>query len=574
MRRTSKLTNHKIQSKVMLILVPLVMVASFSYLVIKAMYDPRVPFLRTDTNANWILYPFSTEVTVRRDNFINLTIEFTKDFELAAKPSKVYLYIKGFKEYHLWINDNQLLADSAGRTNWKRARILEISQFLKEGTNTIRVEVTNRYGPPALWLYSQGLQDDIKTDTTWTASVLGSPAVPAGLANDCFLHPISLQGVRPFDALSKKLLMLILFFFISSAAFWLCNYGQRDTKSNTRQALRFLICTPKCVLMICIVLWIIVFINNAPKIPLDGMGFDVKGHLYYVQYLLDHRSIPLANEGWETYQPPLFYLASAIVMSLSRLFLAQSRALYSLKLIPFLCGMGQICLAYFAARIVFPNSKTKQALSVAIAALIPMNIYISSYFSNESLSAFLMGLAILVTIIILNSNRSSSKLYCILGLVIGLALLTKFTILTILPVIFLVLLYKLLSEEKRSITKLGRNLGLMFLVIVVVAGWFYVRNWMHFGKVFVGNWDCSLISPIHPGGRTRDFTRTNTFANSARYLPCLTLPVPIRFLILSIQRSGAMRFLAAGVSMCTVRPGIMNICLQSIFLQYPLPWQL
>jgi hypothetical protein len=225
------------------------------------------------------------------------------------------------------------------------------------------------------------------------------------------------------------------------------------------------------------------------------MGFDAGAHFYYVQYILNHRSIPLANEDWETYQPPLFYLVSAMVMLLSRLFFAQSCALYSLKLIPFLCGIGQICLAYFASRIVFPDSKTKQTLSIAAAAMIPMNVYISSYFSNESLSALLIGLAIFVTIIILNSNHSSSKQYCILGLVIGLALLTKFTVLAVLPVIFLVLLYKLLSEEKCSITKLGRNLSLIFLVIVVVAGWFYVRNWMHFGKVFAANWDCSLVSP-------------------------------------------------------------------------------
>jgi tetratricopeptide (TPR) repeat protein len=64
-----------------------------------------------------------------------------------------------------------------------------------------------------------------------------------------------------------------------------------------------------------------------------------------------------------------------------------------------------------------------------------------------------------------------------------------------LPVVFLLLLYKLLAEEKCPIAKLGRNLGLMFLVIIIVAGWFYMRNWLHFNKVFVSNWDCSLMSP-------------------------------------------------------------------------------
>jgi hypothetical protein len=491
-----KLTSHRTQTKVMLTFITLVMVISVSYLVVKAVYDPRIPFLKTDANANWILYPFSSNIALRRNNFIGLITEFTKDFELAAKPSsKVYLYLKGFKEYSLWINDNQLSVNSAEMVNWKKAYALEISQFLKEGTNTIRVDVANKYGPPALWLYSRGLQDDIKTDVTWSTSVLGSPAVAAGLANDCFLHPISLQGIRPFDALSKKLLILVLFFFISSVVFLLYSYGQRIIKPDSHPSLRFLTFTPGCILMVCITVWMIVFINNAPKIPLDSMGFDADAHLYYVEYILNNRSIPLANEGWQTHQPPLFYLVSALVMSLSRMFFAESRALYSLKLIPFLCGVGQICLAYFAARMVFPNSKAKQSLSVVITALIPMNIYISSYLSNETLSAFLISLAIFITILILNSNYHSPKLYCVLGLVIGLAILTKITALTVLPVVFLVLLYKLFSEEKCSITRLGKGLGLMFLVIIVVAGWFYARNWMHFGKIFVTGWDYSLVSP-------------------------------------------------------------------------------
>ena len=118
-----------------------------------------------------------------------------------------------------------------------------------------------------------------------------------------------------------------------------------------------------------------------------------------------------------------------------------------------------------------------------------MNIYISHYLSNESLCALLICASILATIIILNSSQNLSRQFCALGLITGLALLTKFTTLTILPVIFLILLYKLLSEEKSPFVKLARYFSLMLLPIVAVAGWFYVRNWIHFGKPLVGNWD-------------------------------------------------------------------------------------
>jgi len=468
----------------------LMVVASFSYLIIIAIHDPRIPFLKTDANADWIVYPFPAKLTSRDKGLLNLTTRFTKSFVLKAKPSSVDLYIKGFKEYSLWINDRQLSDDSLDRINWKRVHIWKVSQFLKEGTNIINVEVVNKSGPPALWLYSQGLQNDIKTDTSWTACISGRTAVSASLAKGGFLHPISLQFISPLDAIRKKLPMLILFFIISSTVFWLIDYIQKNPGPGARRFLRFLTFTPKRVLIICIMLWIIGFINNAPKMPIADHGYDVKGHLDYVKYIIAHKSIPLANQGWESYQPPLFYLVSAVIVSLNRLFLSSSQALESLKVVPFLCGIGQIILIYFASRRVFPGSHTKQSLSVIAMTMIPMNIYISSYFSNESLSALLMSLAILTTIIILYSDRGSLMLYCSLGLVIGLALLAKFTVLTILPIIFLVLLYKLLSEDKHPITKIGLNLGIMFLLIAVISGWFYVRNWLHFSKALVGNWDC------------------------------------------------------------------------------------
>jgi hypothetical protein len=97
----------------------------------------------------------------------------------------------------------------------------------------------------------------------------------------------------------------------------------------------------------------------------------------------------------------------------------------------------------------------------------------------------------LITIVILNKKHSTSKLFCVLGLVTGLALLTKFTAVIILPVIFLILLYKLLYEERCPLVRLGGYLGLTALLIVTVAAWFYARNWIHFGKVFIGNWDPS-----------------------------------------------------------------------------------
>jgi hypothetical protein len=482
--------DHKVQLKIV-VLIFLVIASSFSYLFIKAIYDPSIPFLRIDSRANWIMHRLSPELKARSGSFIHLTTEFSKDFELVAIPSRSLLYLRAFKQYDLWINDKKVQVNTTAQTNWKKTSIPEITKYLKEGTNTIKVKVTCDYGPPALWLYTEGLENNLKTDSSWTISVTGRSPLAASLANDCLVHPISKEGIKPYKAAIQKLPNLILFFVISFAIFWLHRYKHKNATLNRHPVMGLLTFNPRSVLIISIVAWIILYITNMPKIPLT-LGFDAIGHLQYVQYLLDHHALPPAVEGWQAYNPPVFYLVSAIIFSLTRVFIHEGYAAYSLKLIPLFCGIGQICIVYFASGLCFPNSKTKQALSIAISAMIPMNIYICHYFSNESLCAFLMGLSLLVTIIILNRNRSSTGLFCILGLVIGFAMLTKVTAITILPVIFLVLLYKLKHEEKCHLNDLLYYLGLMFLLTVFVAGWFYFNNWKYFGKVFIGNWGPSL----------------------------------------------------------------------------------
>jgi 4-amino-4-deoxy-L-arabinose transferase-like glycosyltransferase len=465
--------------------------ASIFYLFLIARYQRDIPFLRTSAEANWIVYYLYPDTITRGSNLTNITTDFTKDFNLPSVPPKAELHIRAFKKYHLWINDDEFLRSPATQTNWKKMDTLDISQLLVKGRNTIRVQVTCDYGPPALWLYASGLQEDIRTDTTWKTSISGSPYFAAGLAKDSFVPPAGLDGPRPFRSFAGRFPMLVLFFCVSCLVFYFYSYMQKSAELAGYSAARFFVFTPKFVLIVSIAIWTVVFINNASQVPLD-LGFDTNGHLEYIRYILVHHTVPLANQGWQAYQPPLFYALSALFFSFAKGIFSGETAYTILKLIPFLCGVGQIFAVYFSSKLVFPGSTNKQALSVAFAALIPMNIYISHYVSNESLCAFLIGVLILVTIVIL-SRGGSTKLFCILGVVAGLALLTKLTVLVVLPVVALILLYKLISEKKRSLVTVAGYFGLTIAIAVGLAGWFYFRNWINFGKIFIGNWDHAAV---------------------------------------------------------------------------------
>lgn len=53
--------------------------------------------------------------------------------------------------------------------------------------------------------------------------------------------------------------------------------------------------------------------------PFTIRSHDVGGHLHYIDYLLQNRAIPAIHEGWQTYQPPLYYILAACCYKLLNL---------------------------------------------------------------------------------------------------------------------------------------------------------------------------------------------------------------------------------------------------------------
>jgi hypothetical protein len=47
------------------------------------------------------------------------------------------------------------------------------------------------------------------------------------------------------------------------------------------------------------------FINNVPQLP-RSVGFDAVAHEQYIQFIQQRHALPLADDGWEMYQPPLY----------------------------------------------------------------------------------------------------------------------------------------------------------------------------------------------------------------------------------------------------------------------------
>jgi hypothetical protein len=60
---------------------------------------------------------------------------------------------------------------------------------------------------------------------------------------------------------------------------------------------------------------VLYFLNT----PFGMRTHDVGGHLQYIEYLVNNHSIPAIHYGWQTYQPPLYYLVAAFFYKLLNL---------------------------------------------------------------------------------------------------------------------------------------------------------------------------------------------------------------------------------------------------------------
>ena len=66
--------------------------------------------------------------------------------------------------------------------------------------------------------------------------------------------------------------------------------------------------------------------------------------------------------------------------------------------------------------------------------MLPVNLYSAAYFSNESLHTLLASLVLIATVDVLLVRRPRVWRLALLGTLLGLAALTKFTVLVLLPV--------------------------------------------------------------------------------------------------------------------------------------------
>jgi tetratricopeptide (TPR) repeat protein len=466
----------------------LLLVLGLAFLWRQCARNPAIGFLDGHGKAAWIVYPKPPEGRPFSDS--EISAEFHRSFELREAPANSTLAVRAFRRFEIKVN-GVAVAHPAGRpSNWKEAATFDVAGMLRAGTNEISVTVFNEQGPPALWLSLETGAFVINSGSDWEASLLGAAwrsARPASAPPELEPGNLLYGAERTTTGLYKSLPMLLLFTLVSCGiAFAAWRLGFKVTGSAP------VIASPAKLLgwmvMVLGFLWAALFMNNLRSLPRE-IGFDVNAHLEYINYILQAKALPLANQGWEMYQPPLYYLLNAVIAAASGADAHSDWTISLIRLFGLATGVAHFVVVFFALRLLFPKQLGAQWFGMLLAAFLPEHLYISQYITNESLSAAWVTGALFFCLRLTGRPSESRGAALGVGLCLGAALLTKSTALLAVPFIAGVLVQRVIKGAPQETVAPIWTAVTVFLATLAVAGWHYLRVWIHFGTPFVFNWD-------------------------------------------------------------------------------------
>src|SRR5437870_5314393 len=392
--------------------------------------DPAINFLRRDKRAEWIVFPAAVDAHAHW--FASLDATFRREFTLMDRPATAHLSICAMRRAEVKINGTPV--PFPPNRNWKKIGTADVAGQLHAGTNVIEARVFNHNGPPALWLSLTTDQLSLLSDKSWEVSFAGSSWRPAALAA-AMKKPgpgnSIAGGEDTFDAAKNTWLLWIVVIALASVIAFIWSRSFDTSRAPWLE---------KTLLLIIAGLWLLLFWNNARMLPFHA-GFDSKEHLKYINYIQERRALPSPNEGWEMYQPPLYYLIAAASLSACNLSINDSSSVLVLRLFGAFLGIAQFVFIFWSLRLLF--SARTAFIGLLLAAFLPMHLYLAHYVTNEMLAAALATATLYLCLRLLNSDTLRASQFVWLGLAVSAAMLAKATDVLLLPVVIVAIVGKL-----------------------------------------------------------------------------------------------------------------------------------
>jgi 4-amino-4-deoxy-L-arabinose transferase-like glycosyltransferase len=223
---------------------------------------------------------------------------------------------------------------------------------------------------------------------------------------------------------------------------------------------------------------------------------DEPAHYNYVRYLAENGRFPVLHYGdyphayleqikaarfpphmsiepirYEFWQPPLYYLLATPVYKLF------NGALVPMRLLSVVLGAGVVAMAHTITLAVRPGHRTLALGVAAFVAFVPMHLTMMASVNNDALAELLLAIVMLLLIRMARDSIEEGEMtprlsdLVVIGLLLGLGLVTKATVYVAIPLA----LIALLLAERRPVPLAQRALALFVPALVLAIPW-YIRN--------------------------------------------------------------------------------------------------
>jgi len=220
-------------------------------------------------------------------------------------------------------------------------------------------------------------------------------------------------------------------------------------------------------------------VHNGLTFPLFG-SYDAYGHFTYVWYLAQTGRVPLPTSGWEFFHPPLYYALMALIWKA----LAGIDPVVRLRVGVVIVAVAS--LVHWAAvsdilRRRLPAERLVRLLAGGFMLFLPVHLYSAAFLGNEGLGAVLCTSAFVTLLAGLRQPTWTRS--ALLGLLLGLAMLTKVTALAAVCGCLGTIVTKGLWQ--RRVREEGLHFAVTAAVLLATCGWYYARNVEHYGTPLV-----------------------------------------------------------------------------------------
>lgn len=232
----------------------------------------------------------------------------------------------------------------------------------------------------------------------------------------------------------------------------------------------------------------------ALRLPLDANP-DESSHLSYVRLLTQEKAFIQFRGGdpayFETHQPPLYYLLCTPIYA------ATSGSVFALRIIAAVIQLLTILVAFRAAKDLFPSRPELALGAAAFVAFLPTAAQLAGAINNDSLTTLWCALLFWkLGRVALKGNKNGIETAGLIALFLGLGLLTKLSMLQIVPTI-IVAYFLALRAGKITFAQ-----GALYCTVAIVGGFLIASPWLIRNTLLYGDPFTLKIFPLTAGEHT------------------------------------------------------------------------